>query len=423
MQDPDISDIVVCFMVSGDTRYVSMTLRAVKSFQENTPSIPVGLLVDKSFDHAFFVAQLPNPSLVTVKHYTHHFDWNPTQYKLDIIQFADKFKTIIWLDSDILVHRDITNFLLSFHRSNKNYAFTLDHVNHSEDFRRRWVGNRDSMFVPQACFMGFKAEAMKPFFEEWEKKWKEWIHPFPFANYPDPNPSFPHSQFCIEQYALGQVIEVFVENVDIQIFFIPREQMFVRNVNEALEAVGLGGELGGGLVGGLTDQLSQTFSTLALQRPIGVQSSYSSSYSTSSYASTSYRPTSYSSYGPTSYSSYGPTSYRSTSYSSYRTSSYASSYGVSSYRVSSYGPSSYGVSSYGGSSYGGSSYGSSYASTSYNNQVQTQQHHHSFTEIATSPPLDDRLMVDNFASGVVHYYSINYEQFFSPTQEEKTETK
>lgn len=56
-----------------------MTLQAVRTFQETTPGIPVGLLVQKGFDYSFFLAQIPNPDIVHVKFYNTHMDWNPTQ--------------------------------------------------------------------------------------------------------------------------------------------------------------------------------------------------------------------------------------------------------------------------------------------------------------------------------------------------------
>jgi len=472
--DPDLAEIVICFMVSGDARYVEMTLRAVRSFQESCPGVAVGLLVQKGFDYSFFLAQLPNPSNVHIKFYSQRFEWNPTQYKLDIIQFTDKFKTIFWMDSDVIVHRDLSNFLLAFHQSNKNYAFTLDHVNHSEDFRRRWPGNRDNMFIPQACFMGFKAETMRPFFQEWENVWKEWITPFPFSKYPDPNPSFPNSYFCIEQYALGMVLERLVENMDFQIFIIPREQLFVRNVTEAIEAVSANPQE---LVSGLSSlSIAGPFSAPSTATSYGWTSSYRissyylarSSYAPTSYAQTSYRPTSYglTSYRPTSYglTSYGPTSYGQTSYgqTSYSRSSYSTtSYGVTSYGVSSYGVTSYGVSSYGTSSYRPSSSGaSSYTTTSYTgssyggatssyrgvsslsttappirgvlvgggNVSSTQQLQQigQVEGVVGSPstgPADDRLMVDHLASGVVHYYSVNFENFFVPPEQQQQQQK
>lgn len=37
------------------------------------------------------------------------------QFKLDILKFTqDRFSTIVWMDSDTLVHNDITDFLVQF---------------------------------------------------------------------------------------------------------------------------------------------------------------------------------------------------------------------------------------------------------------------------------------------------------------------
>jgi len=444
--DQDILEIIVCFIVSGDPRYVEMTLQAVRTFQETTPGIPVGLLVQKGFDYSFFLAQIPNPDIVHVKFYNTHMDWNPTQYKLDLVQFSETFKTVFWLDSDVIVYRDLTDFLLTFHRSNKLYAFTPDHVNHSSEFRQLWPGNKENMFIPQACFMGFKSEIMKVFFQEWENTWKEWITPHPFAKYPDPYPSFANSTFCIEQYALGMTIEKLINEIEISIFFIPRGQLFVQNIEQALSEV----DLSGVSLANLT--ISTTTNGTVNGTANGTANSASSYYSTyrSSYNQTSYRPSSYSgsSYYPSSYrqtsyggsylkSSYYPSSYSTTSYSrsSYAPSSYApSSYTGSSYTGSSYSGSSYTGSSYTGSSYSGSSYtgssysGSSYTGSSYNtsyNQVpvlpKQSTTSYSTPEYPSIVPQDESVMVDHFADGVVHYYSVHYERLFSPQGETQSQ--
>jgi len=421
----------------------------VKTFQESTPGVPVGLLVEKGFDYSFFLAQIPNPSIVHVKFYNHHFNWNPTQYKLDLVQFSQNFRTVFWLDSDVVVYRDLSQFLLTFHRSNKLYAFTPDHVNHSSEFRRLWSGNKENMFIPQACFMGFKSDTMKQFFQEWEHIWKEWITPHPFAKYPDPYPSFPNSSFCIEQYALGMTIERLIDNIDLKIFYIPRDQMFVQNIGQALSEVSVN-----------LNNLTLISSHNGTVTANGTNSSYGTSSYRSSY-STSYRPTSYyrSSYYPSSYSttsytgssyggsysrsSYYPSSYSTTSYtgSSYSGSYTGSSYTGSSYTGSSYTGSSYTGSSYTGSSYTGSSYtGSSYTGSSYTSSSYTASSYvpslnqksfstststsYAVPELQEFPPsqsnlpnVNDGVMVDNFADGVVHYYSVHYERLFSPEQQ------
>jgi hypothetical protein len=40
-------------------------------------------------------------------------------------------------------------------------------------------------------------------------KWEQWILPSPFSSLPNPRPHFAGSEFCTEQYALGNAIEQF----------------------------------------------------------------------------------------------------------------------------------------------------------------------------------------------------------------------
>jgi len=122
--------------------------------------------------------------------------WNPTQFKLDVEQFADEFETIVWMDADTIIMKDIRPWLLEFHRSSKSFAFVKDRVNFYEDFRSRWH-TQDFIFVPQSCLMGFKAKSMHYLMESWKNWFRSWIEPAPFHNHPDPYPSFPGSQFCI----------------------------------------------------------------------------------------------------------------------------------------------------------------------------------------------------------------------------------
>jgi len=225
------SNIIVCFILDGTPQYTSMTLAAVQSFQKTTPKIPVGLLVQNCNIYVpAFLKQLPFPDLVEIRFYSTHFtNWNPTQYKLDLVQFTDKYQTIFWLDSDVVVQKDMTKFLHSFHKSSNSFAFTKDHVMINQDFKKKWPGSSNRMFIPQACFMGFKSSVMTPFFTLWEKKWAEWITPTPFAKYRDPYPSYPNSAFCIEQYALGMAVESLIQNPDSAIFVIPREGIVINS--------------------------------------------------------------------------------------------------------------------------------------------------------------------------------------------------
>jgi len=141
--------------------------------------------------------------------YLHH--WNPTQYKLDIAKFADDgFESIFWMDSDTLTYGDMTPFLLRFAESNKQFFFVKDHVMFNSDFTTNWLRERPLSLVPQACFMGFKYSIIKTFFSLWRDVWEKWISPLPFSHFPDPNPNFIGSMFCIEQYALAMALSQFL---------------------------------------------------------------------------------------------------------------------------------------------------------------------------------------------------------------------
>jgi len=402
-QNTGLGGVVVCFMLDGSDRYKEMTRKAISSFQKMTPNVSVGLLVNPNNAAVpDFIASLPNPQMVNVRHFDEHFPgWNPTQYKLDLAKFRDKFETVFWLDSDIIVYKDMSQFLLEFHNSKKNFAFAKDHVTNSEEFKKRWSAmfelKTDDIFIAQACFMGFKTKAMPEFFKEWENIWRDWITPSPFVKYPNPYPSFPGSAFCIEQYALGMTIRNrLLKDFDTQVLVIPRNQIVLRDSAVPLTSLFSGNTHHGeeGNVDSVTlDRLHISFPSSDAQPHIpglpsffmvptfgGVNSSYawnlSSSYNWSSYGSSSYP-----------LSSYGETSYFPSSYTE-------TSYGLTSHAMSSYGQSSAyflfqgdrSSSNFGlQSSYGGE--GSSAA-----------------------PQNANFVVMDNFNDQVIHYYSINYER-------------
>lgn len=188
-----------------------MTLNAVNSFITNTPHVPVGLLFPKGLqEKQSIIAEVRDSSRVHTREIENHFqNWNPTQHKLDIQKFSDEFDTIFWLDSDAVVYKDLSDMLSEFHTSPCKVAFLKDHVCYNPHFLSVWNDWRKTYepFVPQACFMGFKKEIISSFFAKWQDTWRQWIEPAPFANFPNPLPSFAGSAFCTEQYALGMVLE------------------------------------------------------------------------------------------------------------------------------------------------------------------------------------------------------------------------
>jgi len=210
MSSEELKSIIVCFLFDGTDKYLRMTLNAVNSFITTTPHIRVGLLFPQGYDESIVTKQLADPARAAVRRYQTHFqNWNPTQHKLDIIKFSDKYDTVFWLDSDAIVYQDLTDLLWKFHISPCKVAFMKDHVCYNPQFLNVWLDWRkvSDPFIPQASFMGFKKDIMPTFFKAWEDTWRKWIEPVPFLNFPNPVPSFAGSAFCTEQYALGMVLE------------------------------------------------------------------------------------------------------------------------------------------------------------------------------------------------------------------------
>jgi len=352
----------------------------------------VGLLVAPDQNYVGdFLSHIPRPDLVDIRTYSKHFDnWNPTQYKLDLVKFTDKYNVVVWLDSDVIVYHDLTNFLVNFQASKQNFALTKDHVMFDQDFKERWPGNKEKFFVAQACFMGFKAPAMASFFKRWEEIWRTWIEPAPFANFADPYPKYPASAFCIEQYALGMTISELIADLEADIYLIPRDELWIRDETSpvVLTLAGTSSSYIVGLAGRSSYPYASSYSGELIS---SYMSSGRSSYSTS--------------YGLKETSSYGVGSSYSL-YSSYP-SSYASSYGSSYHLASSYASSGLreqmeklSLSS----SYNRSSYGIS--SGAFLTGEMSSGNFRTTTPVEGTPGF----FVDTFAGGVLHYYSVNAER-------------
>jgi hypothetical protein len=227
---------VVCFYADGKTKYHEMTKNAVISFLKHSTIPSVGVLVpnlevEKEFR---MVVPLEFSSRVHYKNTSlepHLAHWNPTQYKLDIALFADEFDFIFWMDADTFTISNIDPFFQEVHNSNYKMWFIPDHSLEDPVFCSNWKETfAISPFVPQACFMGFSSVIIKVFFEIWKSKWQQWIFPSPFVSHPDPRPHFNGSEFCIEQYALGNTIEQFERDSYSsrqEIFIIPRTVLIV----------------------------------------------------------------------------------------------------------------------------------------------------------------------------------------------------
>ncbi|CAF3443481.1 unnamed protein product [Rotaria sp. Silwood1] len=111
---------IVCYFTDGSTRYTNMTINTINSFLRTTPQIMVGLLIkdNDTRGHVMSCIAKTYPYRILCKHTskTSHFnDWNPTQYKFNILKFLDHgFDEIYWMDSDTIVYQDLTPYLEEF---------------------------------------------------------------------------------------------------------------------------------------------------------------------------------------------------------------------------------------------------------------------------------------------------------------------
>lgn len=211
-----IPSSIVCFLADGSEKYTNMTINAMNSFLKVTPHVTIGLLlmnfetkgiilnqIDRMYHSRIICKRVSKSELIP--------NWNPTQFKMDIIKFAsDGFQEIFWMDSDTICYKDMTSVLYDFHASNQSFYFIPDHVMFDKNFVESWRKQHSDTLIPQACFMGFKSSIISSFFLLWKESWMKWIEPKPFTNYSDPNSTFEGSAFCIEQYALGNAIHRFI---------------------------------------------------------------------------------------------------------------------------------------------------------------------------------------------------------------------
>ncbi|CAF1286841.1 unnamed protein product [Adineta ricciae] len=211
-----VPSTIVCFFADGTERYTTMTINSINSFLASTPNVMVGLLVmnedtkslvlnniGRQYHYRILCKSISSSPILK--------DWNLTQYKLDIIKFSyDGFEEIYWMDSDTVIYNNMTSSLHDFRSSSQMFYFILDHVMYDTNFMKKWCEQHPLAMIPQACFMGFKSTVISSFFSLWKQAWIKWIEPQPFSVYQDPNPSFPGSAFCIEQYALGNAVYQFL---------------------------------------------------------------------------------------------------------------------------------------------------------------------------------------------------------------------
>jgi len=231
---------IVCFYADGKSKYYEMAKFAVLSFLKHSTIPSVGILVpgaevQKQLELFIPIEFQPRVHFKFLSVEPHLAHWNPTQHKLDIALFSDEFDFIFWMDSDTFTISNIDNFFQEVHNSNHKLWFIPDHSLADPIFCENWKQIFSvSPFVPQACFMGFSSVIIKLFFETWKSKWQQWIFPSPFTSHPDPRPHFNGSEFCIEQYALGNCIEQFERDslsVRSDIFVISRTVLIVSNRN------------------------------------------------------------------------------------------------------------------------------------------------------------------------------------------------
>lgn len=206
---------IVCFYADGNTKYYAMSINAIQSFLSNSTIPYVGILVPNEAIRLEVSSKLSSEDMSRVRFKMtsaepHLAAWNPTQHKLDIALFADDFDYVFWMDADTITVANVDYFFKEFVSTSYKFWFIPDHSLADSVFVDNWKSTfQVSPFVPQACFMGFKSSILKQFFDIWKSKWQQWIFPSPFNRFPDPRPHFPGSEFCTEQYALGNSIEQF----------------------------------------------------------------------------------------------------------------------------------------------------------------------------------------------------------------------
>jgi len=402
--------MIACFMIDGSDRYTAMTINAINSFLKATPEMHAGILVPPSWGLSIFatrvVPQLVAPERVIFKKWGQHFaQWNPTQYKLDILQFADEYDVVLWLDSDTIVYDDLRPLLFAFYKSPAKYMFVRDHVCFHPEFLDNYPfkDSKGGAFVPQACFMGFKAEHMKRLFSVWEDTWRQWIEPEPFKNFADPLPSFPGSKFCIEQYALGHAL-VLAEIGEEDILEIARSQIVLNTRNPSQAGHGSAGGGSHADYAGLAAGSGARYGSggEAHPRPAG-NSVLSGSTANAGLPSSQFLATSAFLAFASASSSFGVSSFGSSYLSSYLT-SYPSSY-LSSY--SSYGQTS-GTLTYFGSTTtdlhqrnrAGQAGAAGFAPGTDGGQTGGSQAY---------PDLPEHIAMDNLGGCVVHFYNSFYD--------------
>ncbi|CAF1492807.1 unnamed protein product [Didymodactylos carnosus] len=135
---------IICYLTDGSEQYTTMAISAINSLLKVTPRIMIGLLVmeddmkmlmmnniDQKYHYRIICKQTSKSPLIK--------DWNPTQYKLDIIKFShDGFQEVYWMDSDTIVYKDMTSSLYAFRLFTQVFYFILDHVMYHNCFMRKW---------------------------------------------------------------------------------------------------------------------------------------------------------------------------------------------------------------------------------------------------------------------------------------------
>lgn len=239
-EDEVLEAIIVCFFADGSEKYTSMTTHAIKTFLEATPKLTVGLLTHDRPCKDLVMKNLPKEHHHRIIHQftstTEHIKkWNQTQFKLDLTKFdAVGFDYIMWVDSDTITYADLTPFFFDFAMSNAYFYFTPDHVMNDRSFYDNWHASVGKICpIPQACIMGFRSDIIKEFFASWKSIWSDWVLPEPFFKYKDPNPDFPGSAFCTEQYALGMALnskELWISKVFwFRRTFVPIPKLYCQN--------------------------------------------------------------------------------------------------------------------------------------------------------------------------------------------------
>lgn len=91
--------LILIYAMGTDT---PMTVNAIESLHQSSPGLNIGIITQDIDAARLALSHIP--ARFTFMPRSEHFaGWNPTQFKLDMLQFGSLFETVVWMDSDTFV--------------------------------------------------------------------------------------------------------------------------------------------------------------------------------------------------------------------------------------------------------------------------------------------------------------------------------